>query len=274
MNIIIDIQRDIIFKESTLEKVASKYQLEKKDILNLLKHFNWNKGSGNYKRPDIPKKSKYVINSSYFETIDSQEKAYILGFLYADGSNREVSSKISILLQYRDKEILERILNEMNGTHPIKKVSILQKKGICEYSKITICDKYMSRCLAEKGCFENKTNLLRFPTEEQVPSYLLQHFIRGYFDGDGCFYYDSKRNKFEISIASSISFVKEMQIRLNQILDIPIRNLKFSKVAPYTGIYRFSGRLQFLKFRDWLYKDATIYLQRKYDKCFYYNTIF
>lgn len=48
------------------------------------------------------------------------------------------------------------------------------------YSKKSYTD------LINKGCGINKSLILKFPDETQVPQNLISHFIRGYFDGDGC----------------------------------------------------------------------------------------
>lgn len=49
---------------------------------------------------------KYSLNESYFEKIDSEEKAYFLGFLFSDGSVSKYSLNLS--LAEVDKEILEK----------------------------------------------------------------------------------------------------------------------------------------------------------------------
>lgn len=48
---------------------------------------------------------KYDINQYYFDKIDCEEKAYFLGFLYADGCNHINNTKISMFLKEEAKKI-------------------------------------------------------------------------------------------------------------------------------------------------------------------------
>ena len=50
--------------------------------------------------------------------------------------------------------------------------------------KICVCGTKIHHDLEKHGCVENKSLILQFPTT--VPEELMHHFIRGYFDGDGC----------------------------------------------------------------------------------------
>ena len=70
--------------------------------------------------------SKYTYNKNYFEVINTKEKAYILGFLYADGcissyykNERLKAMAMEIQLKYDDIELLEKIKNELEANVPI-----------------------------------------------------------------------------------------------------------------------------------------------------------
>ncbi len=213
-------------------------------------------------------KRKYPIVEDFFDEINTEEKAYILGLLYADGWNQTERNVIGIGLKESDKEILDKITNLMQPTKPLgyyKKNKL--KKGFensqNEY-RLVIANKHISERLVELGCGKAKTHNLVFPTEEQVPKHLQRHFVRGYFDGDGSVSGDKQK---QFNLVGTINFLLPLQ----QIL---IEELGFSKTKldqrhkerdNEIRSLRYCGINQCKTFRDWLYKDATIYLKRKYD---------
>ncbi len=213
-------------------------------------------------------KRKYPIVEDFFDEINTEEKAYILGLLYADGWNQTERNVIGIGLKESDKEILDKITNLMQPTKPLgyyKKNKL--KKGFensqNEY-RLVIANKHISERLVELGCGKAKTHNLVFPTEEQVPKHLQRHFVRGYFDGDGSVSGDKQK---QFNLVGTINFLLPLQ----QIL---IEELGFSKTKldqrhkerdNEIRSLRYCGINQCITFRDWLYKDATIYLERKYD---------
>lgn len=88
---------------------------------------------------------KYQVNENYFEKIDSEEKAYWLGFLYADGNVRMHKNKSGILklkLKQSDKKHIEKFSKCLNSNYPIKSgIEIIKNKGKeykCYHSTINI----------------------------------------------------------------------------------------------------------------------------------------
>ena len=211
-------------------------------------------------------KRKYPIQEDFFDKIDTQEKAYILGLLYADGWNQTDRNVVGIGLKESDKEILDKITSLIQPTKPLgyyKKNKL--KRGFensqNEY-RLVIVNKRISERLVELGCGKAKTHNLIFPTEEQVPSCLIRHFVRGYFDGDGSVSGDKQK---QFCFVGTIDFLLPLQ----QIL---VKELNFSKtkldrrhkdIDNNIRSLRYCGVNQCITFRDWLYKDATIYLERK-----------
>ena len=211
-------------------------------------------------------KRKYPIQEDFFDKIDTQEKAYILGLLYADGWNQTDRNVVGIGLKESDKEILDKITSLIQPTKPLgyyKKNKL--KRGFensqNEY-RLVIANKRISERLVELGCGKAKTHNLTFPTEEQVPSCLIRHFVRGYFDGDGSVSGDKQK---QFNLVGTINFLLPLQ----QIL---IEELGFSKTKldqrhkerdNEIRSLRYCGINQCITFRDWLYKDATICMERK-----------
>ena len=136
---------------------------------------------------------KYNYNENYFEKIDSPEKAYCLGFWYADGyvetSPNHVISIAQIDLQ---KDILEKIAHEFGSDKPIYERK--HEKGRIFYV-LQFNGEKLTSDLIKLGCTTNKSLTLQFPTYKIVPIEFMSHFIRGYFDGDGCIW-NGKRKKW------------------------------------------------------------------------------
>lgn len=205
---------------------------------------------------------KYNINEEFFDVIDSESKAYFLGFLYADGTISPSRNTILLSLKENDKIILEKLKECINYTGPLKyRIRNPNWKGASKGSKNTwslhITNKKLRQRLEEIGCTNNKTYKIEFP---EIPENLYRHFIRGYFDGDGCLYI-SKTKRAEWSMIGTYNFLKNIQ-------DIISENLNLSKNKLYS-----KGELFYLKYgskkdvkslQDWLYKDSIIFLDRKF----------
>ena len=120
---------------------------------------------------------KYNFNEHYFDNIDCQEKAYWLGFFAADGYNHRDKGYIEFRLHKQDIEILNKFKSCIQSNNPIG----LYKETYCNLS---LYSKHLCEKLAEYGLGQAKTYTLQLPSLEKS---LMRHFIRGYFDGDGCF---------------------------------------------------------------------------------------
>ena len=211
---------------------------------------------------------KYPIVEDFFDVIDTEEKAYILGLLYADGYNNTDRNSVNLGLKESDKKILDKITNLIQPTKPLQYVdtSRARKKIGCENSqnqyRLVIANKHISQRLAELGCGKAKTHNLTFPTEEQVPSHLIRHFVRGYFDGDGSV---SNGKTAQVDVIGTISFLLPLQDILFKELSLnrTVLNQRYKERDNEIRSLQIGGNNQCIKFRDWLYKDATIYLERK-----------
>ena len=113
--------------------------------------------------------------------------------------------------------------------------------------------------LKAKGCIEQKTLELRFPN---IPQELKRHFIRGYIDGDGSINFSTTKNdkrNYYLGIVGTKEFLTEINNYFG-------KENKMSTKDNITFQINYSGNKQIKKFLDHLYKDATIYLDRKYEK--------
>ena len=222
---------------------------------------------------------KYKLNEKYFDLIDDQNKAYILGFLFADGSLNQNKQTISMSLQEEDYKILESIRNKIGSEKQLAFLDYSNKNDFGYTYKnqyrLLMFSKYMCNSLINIGMVQNKSLVLDFPN---IPKEFHSHFIRGYFDGDGsfCVYY-TKENKFQplITITSTEQFCKATQKILKDNLNIPCGNIYDASCKNgITKVLSISGAIQTKKVLDWLYHDAELFLERKHEKyinAFYLN---
>lgn len=130
-------------------------------------------------------KNRYTLNEKYFTNIDCQEKAYLLGFIYADGFVGDKNHN-NIVISINDRDLLEEISKLLEFTGTIRRTS----KGGFENSKEGVSLNFSSTIMAKRlrqiGLYPNKSlTLTKFP---KIDKSLERHFIRGYFDGDGSIY--------------------------------------------------------------------------------------
>lgn len=209
----------------------------------------------------------YNVDESFFEVINTKEKAYILGLIYADGSvcNRSRGYRFAIVLQDRDRYMLNNIAKIMKFDGPI-----LQRKKYQEHHRdcyvLEINRKSLVNQLMRLGCVPNKSLKLTFPSSDIVPSQYLSHFFRGVWDGDGCLC--TSRNKFDFSLVATKDFVDGVVDNVYKPLGIS--NYSISPLLTgdngVTKVIRVRSKRYIPRLYDWLYKDASLFLSRKRDK--------
>ena len=139
---------------------------------------------------------------------------------------------------------------EWNG--PIREIS----DG---FFSLCFCSKQMSKSLVKLGCVQKKSMILKFP---KINKKYINHFIRGYFDGDGCI--SGKGNNFQFTIVSTEEFCNELNRILGKI--IGIKKLENHPNNTITKRYRVGGRKQVNRLYKFLYKNSTVFLNRKKNK--------
>lgn len=189
-----------------------------------------------------------------FEKIDTEEKAYWLGFLYADGSVGSKEDKIELGLAEKDLKHIEKFKTFMNINN---KISYREKT---KSYRMSFRSAQCKQDLINKGCVPKKSLILNFPNENQVPKYLIRHFIRGYFDGDGWF--TNTEKCFQVGIIGTENFINGF---LDSIENIDKKNKIFDvHREDRAKRYVFGAYNDVLNFLNWIYKDSNIYLDRKY----------
>lgn len=192
------------------------------------------------------------FNDDYFETIDTEEKAYFLGLLFADGNIYTARNRVQITLVNEDAYILQAFATAIGYSG---KMYIDREK----YSKLILPSKKMCADLTKLGCTPNKSLTLQFPTE--VPNQLIHHFIRGCFDGDG--HVSKPRGSFNVNFTSSKDFMNKF-IEILDNLNIEHTGSRKRYKDRTESAYQVYIRAKSAKcFFDYIYNDSNVFLNRK-----------
>lgn len=211
----------------------------------------------------------FPINDTYFDELDSEDKAYLLGFLIADGCIREehrknghISRRICFANSIDDKEAIELLHSRIcpKATLSIDNQSTTEVTRKDRYTLQWTSDHMINTLINKYHILPKKTLDSKFelPTES-IPPNMWRHLIRGFFDGDGhC-------GKYEIQfIFTSVPFMEQV-LKFFKDFNIKIYEVNGKTVKYYKAVVH--GGQKILSFtKDFFYKDATCYLKRKYEQ--------
>ena len=207
---------------------------------------------------------QYQLDEHFFDVVDTEEKAYFLGFLYADGCNQmEHFWSVVLSLELADQEILHKLAalvykDPEDATAQVK-IHNREAEGKDIETALYMNSKHMCEQLMKLGCVSRKTFKLVYP--DWMPTDLHRHFVRGYFDGDGTINNETEMQS-GCKIVSTSSFLEGVK----EVCRIDCTLFKHSKDNDKdTYELYYSGNRNQLLFLHWIYSGATIYLQRKYD---------
>lgn len=174
---------------------------------------------------------KYLINEDYFNEW-SFEMAYLLGYLFADGSLEDASYLRGKYLRVTsiDKYIISRIKKSLDSKHPILVLDPVWPGGSPRYF-LRIGSHKLYDSLFKIGLRPNKSLNMRFP---HIPLKYLNNFIRGYFDGDGCIFLQTTKGKKRQTIIKKLSviFTSGSKVFLHKLSVVLRKNtgLKYNKI--------------------------------------------
>lgn len=197
----------------------------------------------------------------YFKNINTEQKAYILGILMADGYNNEKEGKIIISLLKQDQDILHKIAKDIY-LDDYKIYNRLNNFGN-QISVLQISSRDLSKDLASLGCIQAKSLILSFPKLENS---FIPHFIRGYMDGDGSINWRKEDYNGSLSFIGSITFISELLMLLQARFKFTSKLTHKSGTDSRCASFQVSGNRQILEILDWIYKDSSLCLDRKYNK--------
>lgn len=206
-----------------------------------------------------------MLNEDIFENIDTEAKAYWLGWMLSDGfiTERQGNRQPTIGLKVKPSDIV--IIQKFKiflGTSNI--ITIRDN-----YVSIRVHSRKMANDLAKYTVTPRKSSKTRLPI---LSNKLMPHLIRGFLDGDGWITktYPKQYNgkcKYSIGFCSPSLIVNDIMNFLNKELDLPL--LKTSKTTwkgnPFYQL-EYQGKKDCIKLFHYMYDEATIYLERKYLK--------
>ena len=248
-------------EDRSLTKVGEKYGVRRQTISKYLKDMGIE--VVNYQ-------NRARLDETVFDSMDTEEQFYWLGFLYADGNISKTGNRLELTLALKDIDHLEKFRNFLKLTTEIKTV-LRNGHYAC---RLYVRNKHLWGTLNNLGCVPCKSLILEFPKKEIFKNnkMFILHFIRGYVDGDGCLsYYWNKQHtsiNTQVSIVSTESFLNSIKKLFgNKHGYIHNKSSKDWENKAYQ--LTFNGAIA-RKFARYLYEKATIYMQRKYEKYLYF----
>lgn len=204
---------------------------------------------------------KYSLNENYFENIDSNSKAYVLGFIYADGSiNKSRGNYLQIGLSKNDFEILEYIKKELEYNGNL--YEYYKETTDKYYSILSISSKKITNDLIKLGVVVNKTY-----KSKKFPLYNKQYegsFLRGFFDGDGSIYLNNYRKNKEYCVSFSGNYDVLSQLKLILLnYNISSSKIRFRRNNKESCMLEIKGNNNIEKIYNLMYSDNGFYLKRK-----------
>lgn len=204
-------------------------------------------------------KYNYSYAETLFDKIDNEEKAYWLGFLYADGYIDSKNNVISLALKEEDLNHIKKFRSffKLENKKIHKKTKNIDYKSFISY-EFSICNKKVKEQLIKLKCVPRKTSILKFPSKNIVPNKYLKHFIRGYIDGDGSIT-RGNTSIIILDVLGTEDFLNGYQ-KWTKLHQNKLHRFKHTDKV----LHSMYGGIAAIYILDEIYKDAHIYLERKY----------
>lgn len=229
----------------TMESIADEHNTTIATVKNRLE------GAGVEIRSQSESNRKHLFNEGYFKDIDTAEKAYWLGFIFADGNVSSRLCDVAITLSNGDREHLEKFLVAIGHTGKLPVYLVRGPLRGTSFSKVSLRSHSMPLDLIAHGCLPNKS--LDCGPPIGVPDEFIFDFIRGVVDGDG---YVSKAGFPSIEIVGSYRLMEWIAERL-----------EMPQPRPHKTIWRVRANgSHATAIMKTLYENAPVYLDRKMER--------
>lgn len=234
---------------------------------------------------DVTPSVRHSFDSHYFDVIDDEYKAYWIGFIWCDGymairnrKGRNTSYEFKLSLKYTDYEHLKKFNKCMNGNYDVNFYNYYNSfVGKATEARLLITNQYFGRILVNQyGLIPHRQDCSKLLS--QIPDNLMKYFIRGVLDADGSFTkykvvdHSCDVTKYSVVIGTNEDILRVIEKHLIEhgiVASFERKLLKRHNEDGKDGEYKslvFSGGRQCLNVLNYLYKDASIYLDRKYEK--------
>lgn len=247
-----EILESYINKGLSLKQISKELEVGYNTVLRYSKKYELKSKIGNQGA------RKHKFNEDFFKEINTEEKAYWLGFIAADGCiyNNSNAWRLQINLKGSDKKHLEQFQKALGSNYKISEKTV----GKSEVCQLKINSKILCFDLINLGIIERKSLEVKMPNLKED---MIRHFIRGYFDGDGNiknFYDKYNRHRYNFNIVGGIDM-------LNSINENMPCDLDLYKIKRDSEIFSLETTMKskLVSIYDFLYNNATIYLSRKKD---------
>jgi len=252
--------KDIFNPNITTKQIFKKYNISSTLYYNFF-YYNVPKND----RKIFKRHAEYYLYNDYcFSCIDTEEKAYWLGFLAADGSIEIKCNRIILEISNRDYNHIVKFKEFLKTNYKIYKRTRKTKTQNTKTCYIRVVSPFILEDLKRLGFTSNKTYELKSMINK-IPKEFQIHFLRGLFDGDGGFSI-SKENDTQLYISGTPGimndFLKFFGISKNKLRDKKVYGKK--RKTDYHKKLQIGGKKQCKKYLDAIYKDSNIRLYRKY----------
>ena len=244
---------------TNLKETANKFHIDNKKLSLILKERNLLRKSGH---------KKFILNEDYFKNIDNKDKSYWIGFILADGCLTK-NNTFKLVLSEKDENHINKFLKCLNSNFPIKKER-RNFDGKINSSLVIKRIKFYEN-LINLGLFERKS------TKEKIIKMnynLYKYFILGIYDGDGWLSFNKNCREFGICSSYEIcNFIKEFLLKE---LNIKTNKIILNNSKNINNLYRVrvTKKNDILKILNYLYEDASCFLDRKKEKFFEFKKFY
>jgi len=250
---------DLKSSNDTLKNLSEKYNVGQYVID---RYYNAYVKKNNDRKKRFVRNGNHIYNEDCFEKIDSEEKAYWLGFILSDGSISSEGYRISLEIGTIDIGHLEKFKKFIDCNYDI----LTRERNGYLRSSLRVTSKKIAQDLFRLGFINNKTYEME-SLIEKIPNELRRHFLRGIFDGDGGIYtYEANDCKILLSGLESIVMDFRSYFKIDEEKISKRKVIGKKRNYDYHSRIYLGGNKQCKRILDELYKDSNIYLDRKYNK--------